>query len=305
MLHFQVGLGIALRGSDLAIHRDPIVAQERQQVAQDLEAGWLDLARSRSLEHLPRFLGAPEEEVADGQIDMGSREVGVDGQRSRGRGDRLFVVAGAFVGEARGQGRRDDVAGIHFAPRLERALRRLEVAGDLSLVGRGDEEPLAVGGAIAQAIGFAGALGAQLGLAEDAVAETQPGMGQGEPGVDLDRALVEWHGGVPSLEVHRGAEGLERLERRRAGFFERAIVLLDGGQRFADPGSEGAGGAAQGSEHVLLARRLHLLLGQDVAAAAVLGAQSHHVLRAEAGNRALEHRAAADTFADLAGHLSR
>ena len=123
--------------------------------------------------------------------------------------------------------------------------------------------------------------------------------------IDLDRANVEWQGGVQSLGERRllsGAVRLERLEGWRASFLERTIVLLDGGQRFADPGSEGAGGATQGVEDVLLARRLHLFLGQDVAAAAALGAQSQHVLRAEAGDRALEHRAAAEAFAGLAGH---
>ena len=69
------------------------------------------------------------------------------------------------------------------------------------------------------------------------------------------------------------AIGLQGFERRRGRLFERSVVLLDGGERFADSGSEFAGDLTQGIQDVFFLGRLHLLFIEDVSGAAVLGAQ--------------------------------
>ena len=82
-------------------------------------------------------------------------------------------------------------------------------------------------------------------------------------------------------------------------------MLPDGGERFPDPRSEPDGDLAQRLEHVFLACRLHLLLVEDVAGAAVRGAQPEDILRAQAGNRPFEHGSARRALADISGQRRR
>ena len=72
-------------------------------------------------------------------------------------------------------------------------------------------------------------------------------------------------------------------------------------ERFTDSGSESAGDLTQGIQYVFFPGRLHLLLSEDLSAAAVRCAQSEHVLAAEAGDGAVEDGRACGALADLAG----
>ena len=63
------------------------------------------------------------------------------------------------------------------------------------------------------------------------------------------------------------------------------------------------GNLTQGIQDVFLSRRLHLLLIEDVAGAAVLCAQPQHVLASEAGNRAFQDGSAGGSLADFPGEL--
>src|SRR5207249_11879026 len=85
------------------------------------------------------------------------------------------------------------------------------------------------------------------------------------------------------------AEGVQRCERRRRCLGKGSGVLLDGRERFADPRPAPAGNLTERAEHVLLSRRLRLLVVDDVAGGAALRAQTEDVLTAEAGDGSLEH----------------
>ena len=153
---------------------------------------------------------------------------------------------------------------------------------------------LAVAGAIAQLVRLGVLSVGERGLSHQAVHEPQRRMRHRELGIDLDRALEQRDRGGRIRPRHqtfiRRAVRLQRVERRRRRLLERRIVLLDGRERFADARPERAGDLAQRVQDLFLPRRLHLLLVEDVAGAAVLGAQAQHVLASEAGNRAFERR---------------
>ncbi len=87
--------------------------------------------------------------------------------------------------------------------------------------------------------------------------------------------------------------------------FERRIVLLDSGERFADPHSEFAGDLTQDVQDVFFSWGLRLLFVEDVSRAAVLGAQPQYILAAEAGDRALQDGGASGSLADFLGDLRR
>ena len=102
--------------------------------------------------------------------------------------------------------------------------------------------------------------------------------------IDLDRALEQRKRGGGSgraVDLQCRAVRLQRFERRRRRLGERRRVLFDGRERFADPGSERLRDLTQRIQDVFFPRRLHLLLVEDVAGAAVPGAQA----RARIGSR--------------------
>ena len=77
-------------------------------------------------------------------------------------------------------------------------------------------------------------------------------------------------------------------------------MLLDCGKRLPHSGPESAGDLAQGIQDVFFSGGLHLLLIEDVAGAAVLGAQAQDVLASEPGNRAIQDRGTGGSLADVA-----
>ena len=76
-------------------------------------------------------------------------------------------------------------------------------------------------------------------------------------------------------------------------------VLLDGGQRLAQPGPDLNRNPAERIQDLFLPSRLRLLLAQNVSGAAVPGAQPQDILASEACNRAFQNRGAAGSLADL------
>ena len=81
-------------------------------------------------------------------------------------------------------------------------------------------------------------------------------------------------------------------------------MFLDGRQRFANPRSEFRGELAEDVQHVFLPRRRELLLVEEISGSAVFGAETEHVLRAEARNRSRDDRRAAGTDAEVARDIA-
>ena len=96
------------------------------------------------------------------------------------------------------------------------------------------------------------------------------------------------------------AVGLEGVERPGGRPLDRRVVFLDRGQRLAKSAPQLPGGGSERLQHVVFARRLHLLLLDGVAGPAVRGVERDDVALAELRNRAGDHRFARGTFADLA-----
>ena len=194
-------------------------------------------------------------------------------------------------------------------PQPEGLLRLLQVAQHLRLVGRRDVELLPVAGAVAQLVGLLDALRGQSRLAHERVGEPHRRMRHREPGIELNRALEQRH---RARQVAAGpqdrrprAECAQRLDRRRRRLLERGAMLLDGGERFSDPRSKPDGDLAQRLEHIFLARRLHLLLVEDVAGAAARCAKAQHVLGPDGRDRTFQHGCARRPLADFTGYRGR
>src|ERR1017187_8965940 len=164
-----------------------------------------------------------------------------------------------------------------------------------------DKEPLRVTDAIPQLVGVAGALRRENRLPKVGVHLPQERMRQRELRIDLNGVLKKGHSGGITCgkpDLLGRAVGLQGVERRRGGFGQRSIVLLDRGLRFADPSPEFAGDSSESIQHVFFLCRLHLLLIEEVAGAAVRGAQSQYVLASDQGNRAIQYSGAPGPFAD-------
>src|SRR6266567_8659736 len=87
------------------------------------------------------------------------------------------------------------------------------------------------------------------------------------------------------------------------GFGKRNVVLLNRGERFADSGSEFGGNLTQGIQNVFFSCGLRLLFIEDVSGAAVLGAQSQHVLTSEVRNRAVQDGGTGSSLTDFPAEL--
>ena len=85
----------------------------------------------------------------------------------------------------------------------------------------------------------------------------------------------------------------------RSCLLQRRRVLLDGGQRLAQPGPDLNRNSAQRIQDLFFPSRLRLLLSEHLSGAAVPGAQPQNVLASEACNRAFQNRGAAGSLADL------
>src|SRR5207248_240892 len=75
------------------------------------------------------------------------------------------------------------------------------------------------------------------------------------------------------------------------------------GERFANTCSELTGDPAQGTQNLFFSRSRQLLLVEDLAGAAVPGAQPQHVLASEWRDGAFEHRGARGSFTDFPSDL--
>ena len=100
-----------------------------------------------------------------------------------------------------------------------------------------------------------------------------------------------------------GTVRLQSFERRRGCLLQRRRVLLDGGQRLAQPGPDLNRNSAQRIQDLFFPSCLRLLLREDISGAAVSGAQPQDVLASEPRNRAFQNRGAAGALADLPGDL--
>ncbi len=75
---------------------------------------------------------------------------------------------------------------------------------------------------------------------------------------------------------------------RGCGHIQRRRMLFHGRERFTEPGSESTNDFTQGIQNVFSPRRLDLLLRENAAGVAVLGAQAQHILGSKAGDRAFQ-----------------
>src|SRR5580704_18072834 len=80
-------------------------------------------------------------------------------------------------------------------------------------------------------------------------------------------------------------------------------MALNRRERFTNTGSKSTCDLTQCVQNVFFSCGLHLLLVQNISAAAVLCAERQHVLASKACNRAVENGGAGSSFADFPGDL--
>ena len=122
-----------------------------------------------SLERLRSFVEPIEIHVAGCGIEISERRLGIRSLRFRGAFDAALIPARSLRHEAGGQTVRVERARIGLCPQVEGLERQLEIAGDLAMIGRGDEEPFIVGGPLAKLERPRCVLNPEHGLAGDAV----------------------------------------------------------------------------------------------------------------------------------------
>ena len=121
--------------------------------------------------------------------------------------------------------------------------------------------------------------------------------------------MARWRWGIAAgwpcakAGVPAGTIRLQSFQRGRGCLLQRRRVLLDGGQRLAQPGPDLNRHSAQRIEDFFFPSRLRLLFSEDLSTAAVPGAQPQDVLASEACNRAFQNRGAPGSLADLASDL--
>src|SRR6185295_349378 len=136
-----------------------------------------------------------------------------------------------------------------------------------------------------------------------AIQEAQLRVRNRETWINLDRAFEQRDRCRRAYCAIRRAVRLQRVERGRAGLFERCRVLPHGRQRFADACPELRREPAEDVHHVFFPRCLELFLVEQIAGRAVLRAQAEDVLRAEARNRSPDDRGAPRAHADVARYV--
>ena len=110
---------------------------------------------------------------------------------------------------------------------------------------------------------------------------------------------------APAHDGKAGTVILKSVQGRCGGLFERSVVFPDGAERFADTRTKPARDHGESVEHIFLSGRLHLLLIQGLAVAAIDGFQAQNVLGSEARDGAFEGGGASGAHADLVGYLRR
>jgi hypothetical protein len=141
------------------------------------------------------------------------------------------------------------------------------------MVGSSDKKLLRVAGTLPQLIGSGCALGRKNRLSDIAVHATQPSVGHREFRIDFSGVLEKGHGGSGTCggdSLPGGAVGLQGIERRGGSFLEWRVALFDGGERFANAGSELTGDLAESTQNVFFSRCLRLLLVEDISGLAAL-----------------------------------
>ncbi len=220
-------------------------------------------------------------------------------------GDREIVAAGAVVDQGE-RVRRPRVARVGRLPQFQRLGRAILVAGHAIVELVGDEQALALADPSGDAVRQPGVFLTASPFAQAAVHRRQRRVGGRELAIVLDRLVEERDrfdlaAAAPFLEA-QGVR-LERRQRRRRHLLDGHVEALHRRQRLAELRAHGRRDRAELGEHALPGRRFGLRARQLITGRAIGRGQRHHIVAAERGDRAFEHRLHAEPLADLARHL--
>ena len=251
---------------------------------------------------LLRILEPIQRDIRGGKILVGCDEHRIQTNGFPIRRNRLFVLAEKAQGDAE-TAERKRLARIGGCPTSREVECLVPVLRRVVVIAPGDEEPLAFADAIAQFERPAGKRRRQSRAAGIRVEARQQRLRQREVRVELDRSLQVRHASEARDEpvlVEAERVRVQRLERRRRGFRERHVELLNRCERLAQLLAHLRRGPPERGQHLLLAGRLHLLARHHVAGLRVDGLEGEHVILPEAGDGAAEQRLQPFALRDLA-----
>ena len=139
-----------------------------------------ELALRRATDRHLGILEAIQVELTDCLLAYARCQIGIERDGLVGFGDRQLILAGACRWRNPTAIREDGIARVGLRPRLQGPLLPFQIAGDVAVVQRVDEEALDVAGPIAQLVGLECALSRQRRLSQDAVAEPDLRMGRSQ-----------------------------------------------------------------------------------------------------------------------------